>query len=337
MKKLFLSLVALMVATVSFAQNTLVATLTHGDNISMYYGPLAIRDAHNAAQSGDVINLSGGAFQAADITKGVSIRGTGIDDANSTYIIGDFIIDIPLEDTGRLVMEGLRCTGDITTKGTLNNAYFYKSQFSRFNKEPYNNSSTLKNNLFAHCKITENFGVPKESTIQFLSCYVSDFELHEENSSALFMNCIINVIDGGSEGFPIYLAYSTFTNCIFFAYENRYTDWALPSTSQATNCVSISYSNFFGGSKANVNNKKASFEELFKDFNGKYSDKQTFELTEEAKKVYLGTDGTEVGMHGGILPYDPTPSYPQITKMNVANKTTADGKLSVEIEVSAAE
>jgi hypothetical protein len=42
-------------------------------------------------------------------------------------------------------------------------------------------------------------------------------------------------------------------------------------------------------------------------------------------------------MHGGVLPYDATPSYPQITRMNVANKTTADGKLSVEIEVSAAE
>ena len=42
-------------------------------------------------------------------------------------------------------------------------------------------------------------------------------------------------------------------------------------------------------------------------------------------------------MYGGVLPYNSTPSYPQITKMNVANKTTADGKLSVEIEVSAAE
>ena len=76
---------------------------------------------------------------------------------------------------------------------------------------------------------------------------------------------------------------------------------------------------------------------MFKSFTGSYSDNQTFELTDAAKAKYLGTDGTEVGMHGGVLPYDTTPSYPQITKMNVASKTTADGKLSVEIEVSAAE
>lgn len=50
-----------------------------------------------------------------------------------------------------------------------------------------------------------------------------------------------------------------------------------------------------------------------------------------------GTDGTEVGIYGGSLPYDPTPTNPQITKFNVASKTTADGKLSVDIEVKSAE
>lgn len=79
------------------------------------------------------------------------------------------------------------------------------------------------------------------------------------------------------------------------------------------------------------------FEQLFKDFTGTYSRDQKFELCNEAKTKYLGTDGTEVGMHGGLLPYNSIPSYPRITKMNVANKTTADGKLSVEIEVSAVE
>lgn len=38
MKKLFLSLVVLVCATVSFTQNTLVATLTHGDEIKVFFG-----------------------------------------------------------------------------------------------------------------------------------------------------------------------------------------------------------------------------------------------------------------------------------------------------------
>ena len=76
---------------------------------------------------------------------------------------------------------------------------------------------------------------------------------------------------------------------------------------------------------------------LFKTYTGNYTDEETFELTDEAKAKFLGSDGTEVGIHGGSLPFDPTPTNPQITKCNVASKSTADGKLSVDIEVSATE
>ena len=82
MKKFILSMVALMIATISYAQNMLVATLTHGDKITMYYGNEALYQAHKAAQSGDVINLSGGSFASVKITKGITLRGTGIDDVS---------------------------------------------------------------------------------------------------------------------------------------------------------------------------------------------------------------------------------------------------------------
>lgn len=77
MKKILLSLIAFAITTVSFAQSNMVATLTHGDEISMFYGPYALQQAHAAAENGDVINLSGGAFQAVEITKALSIRGVG--------------------------------------------------------------------------------------------------------------------------------------------------------------------------------------------------------------------------------------------------------------------
>ena len=62
----------------------------------------------------------------------------------------------------------------------------------------------------------------------------------------------------------------------------------------------------------------------------------TYNVSLETGKKYLGSDGTEVGMYGGSLPFDPTPTNPQITKCTVSPKSTADGKLSVEIEVSSA-
>ena len=66
-------------------------------------------------------------------------------------------------------------------------------------------------------------------------------------------------------------------------------------------------------------------------------DIDTFELTDEAKTSYLGNDGTEVGIYGGTMPFVTTPSYPIITKCEVADKTTADGKLNVSFEVKNAD
>ena len=67
-----------------------------------------------------------------------------------------------------------------------------------------------------------------------------------------------------------------------------------------------------------------------------YNDDNDYQLTDAVRTLIKGTDGTEVGIHGGSLPYDPTPTNPEITKFNVAAKSTADGKLSVDIEVNSA-
>lgn len=337
MKKLFLSLVAtMMCATAMFAQNTLVATLSHGDDVTMYYGTYALRDAMNAAESGDVINLSGGAFQAVNISKGITLRGTGIDDAAPTYISGDFTISVPTDDANRLSFEGIRSTGTITMSGTFNNPLFIKSQFGSFQ---YINNSAIKNAMFLNCKNTDYFHLKGASTVQFVNSYIDYFGNENENeSAATFINCVLWPYFS-VETVPGFYN-SLLVNCIIFQKIRKYNLTAyLPSSSTATNCLAIGYQSF-ASQAPNSGNRSVSlteYAEVFKTFTGTYSDSEQFELTDEAKTTYLGTDGTEVGMHGGLMPYDTTPSYPQITKMNVANKTTADGKLSVEIEVNAAQ
>ena len=76
---------------------------------------------------------------------------------------------------------------------------------------------------------------------------------------------------------------------------------------------------------------------VFKSFNGTYTDLQDFELVDDIKTSFKGTDGTQVGIHGGSLPFSPATTNPQITKCNVASRSTADGKLSVDIEVTCGE
>ena len=196
MKKLFFSLVAtMMAATVTFAQNTLVATLTHGDEITMYYGTSALIQAHNDAVAGDVINLSGGTFDCygTEITKAVSIRGTGIDSENPTYI-KSLTINGPTSDTYRFSMEGIRVpdANSVTLKGSFENALFTKCQF--YGLYCQNSSVSAKNMRFIDCKITDSqaFLLRGTSSVQFINCYVNGFSNETPTTAtASFVNCVI--------------------------------------------------------------------------------------------------------------------------------------------------
>ena len=157
-------------------------------------------------------------------------------------------------------------------------------------------------------------------------------------------NCFVKFSDSK----PSTCENSYFKNCILAYYLSSSTSYyPLPKSCTAYNCIglgnliknifdNIAYKNntntWFSTNVSVVFNTYTS-DDLSKDI----SDSETFELTDEVKTKFLGVDGTQVGIHGGNLPYNEQPSTPQITKCNVAAKSTADGKLSVEIEVKAAE
>ena len=325
MKKLFFSLALLCLSTVSYAQNTLVGTLTHGEDITMYYGIYALKNAYDAAVDGDVINLSGGDFQAVNITKAITLRGVGIDNVHPTTISNDFDINTASEGDLRFSMEGIKCNNTISVKG-VSNPYLIKCCFGNLWI-----SNASQNVMFVNCKITWGLYVIENSSCQLLNSYIANYNVWDDGSKGSTLNCILEVAN--YYDFTNYVN-TQFLNCILYCLRG-FEGTAIPSTSIATNCVAIGMPNCFNNSQYNPNCYHASFQEVFKEFTGTYSDTETFELTETAKALFLGTDDTQVGLYGGLMPYSSTPSYPQITKMNVANKTTADGKLSVDIEVSA--
>lgn len=330
MKKLFLSMVALMVAAMSYAQNTLVATLTHGDEITTFYGADALLNAKDAAVSGDIITLSGGTFNGVSITKGVTIRGTGIDNINPTSItsVG---INIPEEDTCRFVMEGVKCIsqyGSFGIHGSSPNPYILKCQFVDVKVD---NASIIDNIQIVNCKISGTFSNNGINTITFAHCFVRGYNTNKtDEGKALFLNC---VVFGNS---PAYYRTSFISSIIADNYQQ-----SLPEGTFAMNCVGINYySNIFKNMQEDCKVDcyvlgSGGYKTLFK--NQDVTTKQPYELNDAAKTNYLGIDGTEVGLYGGEYPYDSTPSYPVITKLNVAKQSTADDKLSVEIEVSAVE
>ena len=354
MKKKFLSLVAAIVAaTATYAQGSLVAVLGHEGNLTSYYGAEALVSALEDATNGDVITLSSGQFNAADITKAVTIRGAGMekDDEAAIYptvLAGNFSIDIPKEVTQRLTMEGLYCdnTYIVTVKGTLKNATFMKCRFYTFTdgsvSNSSNNSPTMQNISFVHCKIARTLNIAqwlgqKGNSVSFVNCVVAKANIGRTTSgnSFEFTNCVVLDFDGTYNPNRLFSSCAIYRNCILATR----TVYPLDGSNHVYRTVGVATTNIFSNLSPATNSwyYASLLSDVFKTCNGTYTDTEDFELTDEAKAAYLGDDGSEVGIHGGSLPFSPNLTSPTMTKFVVAPKSTADGKLSVDIEVKAGE
>lgn len=353
MKKLFLSMVAVMIATMSYAQSSIMATLRHGDEISTFYGATALKEAHTAAVHGDVITLSSGTFQAVDITKAVTIRGAGMQ-ANvvakiyPTNIDGDFAINVADNLEQRLTIEGIYCDNTVSVYNTLKNATFIKSRFKTFTS--INNEEDgygyMVNLAFIHCKIASSFINSKNgNSVSFVNSVIMNPVVGNSDYNFEFTNCVVswaNRYPYNSSYYAIYrncILYSKADTSIYGSGDSQYT--FLPNTNLIYNCLGICWNNnlfrefnSMGGSMF-YSIKDVSV--VFKTWKGVYSDTENFELKDDAKTTYLGDDSMELGIYGGNLPFSPNPANPKITKFNVASKSTADGNLSVDIEVKTAE
>lgn len=332
-----MSLVALACATVSFAQSSMLATLNHQGSISTYYGATALGEAYKAAAHGDVITLSSGTFVATNISKAITVRGAGmgIDTTQvvePTVISGDFTIDIADSVSNKLTLEGIYSNHTITYKN-LRNASFLKS---RLKSITYYNStiSILKDANIIHCRIADLLRLANNSSALCINSVIEDpYSCSETTSNFEFVNCVIvvsynNLYDVKS---------SSFKNCLL---KTKLSSGYVDGSCTAYNCVGVNGSSIFRYITNSTNRYVSSYADVFKTYAGASLDKldnERFELTDAAKTTYLGMDGTQVGIYGGNLPFDATPSNPQITKCNVAAKSTADGKLSVDIQVKAAE
>lgn len=330
MKKMFLSLVAAMLcATAIFAQSSMLATLSHNGKISTYYGASALSDAYKAADNGDIITLSSGSFNAVNLEKAITIRGAGmaIDSTaqtEPTILMGDFNINIPDSIDSRLTLEGIYHNLTITITGDFKNGTFLKD---RFNKITYTNRSTIKNLTMIHCKVSNQLYISGGSSVSCLNSYINN-PTTNSNGNFEFVNCIIYKYNFGETE----IGKSSFKNS--FLYSNSGN--GLSSSAVAYNCVGIGLSGMFIYIP-NTTNSTKSFQEVFKTYTGTYNDNENFELTDEAKSTLKGIDGTQIGIYGGNMPFSTIPTNPQITKCNVAAKSTADGKLSVDITVNGAE
>lgn len=102
MKKTFYLAIIAFLSVMSIsgnAQDRATAILQHGDNMTAFYGINAFKQAYAAAESGDLISLSEGTFDAPEVKKAIRIQGAG-GETTPTKVSTDFTINLPEGEEG---------------------------------------------------------------------------------------------------------------------------------------------------------------------------------------------------------------------------------------------
>lgn len=343
MKKVLFSLVMVCVAIGSAkAQDVLLATLQKGETTQYFYGSDAFKEAMEAAENGNTITLGAGTYNAIDITKAVSIYGNGYEmraDTTSqkegnmafpTRIAGDFAIaletvnDAPAKG---LYIEGIYSADRVRITKHLSTASFVKCRFHNltFWDAENKNMTTSDGVSIIHCRVAGWLEPGDSQNMVVSNSIIYALGSNATTSSILLQN---NVIIGPTDNLI-----GTFKNNIIgrvfkyvrFEYWDGY-DHSLKSECNAYNniCAKNYLNNVIvQSSNYDVNVANTSF--------NRYSDDFQYFLPDEWLQ-YIGTDGTQVGIHGGSSPFNTILTIPTIVSKNIAPKTE-NGKLKVSITV----
>lgn len=322
------------VAALAGLNQSLIATLTHGTTVSTYEGSAALQEALEAAVDGDVIVLSPGTFSCPNLTKAVSLRGAGcsslslpdvtIASVDATYITGTVNVNITsASETAQLSIEGCHFSGALTIENAP------RTEITKCNVPILGGiAAAVPAVSFLHCAIASSAKILNENISMINSLWWFDLF----NNSIKASNCIFSARKNYANAFTASSTPKTgeVRNSIF---RSQYSGNGVLTNCIAYNCLGTCVeSNFFENSPNTTNTRFNNTTYLFEDSR----DAWPWILKDTYANQYLGQDGTQVGIHGGSLPFDPIPFNLMVSKCNIAGKTTADGKLSVEIEVSTA-
>jgi len=289
-----------------------------------------------------------------------------------TYIGNEFNLAIPVEIETTMTIEGINFKSNFSFSTKVKNTTFLKCRFSELNNVSCNTNlynCVVANRLQFNA---DTYNLANVSLFNCYVNYPSSPYNYPSYVSTKFVNCIVRYPAPSSwddgKGIIYSLSYATYSNCIFVGnihaadHVNNQADpttFNIPANCTATHCLSC-YCAYTPAIDTDTETKDAVYDynifdeignstnkqlengkplsetitSVFKTYNGTddFSFNEFYELTDEAKAMYIGSDGTQIGLHGGIG-FDLVPSTLQITKCEVAPRSTKDGKLSVKIEV----
>ena len=343
MKKILLSLLLLLAGLTAQAQTTLVATLidTEGNVEGTFYGADALKDAHTSASHGYTIVLSPGQFNAGfTFNKLITIRGAGMTDVPEKSIHSTVLNGIPTfsyspslpeysSTSYRLKLEGvcIRERINFANNCGLKDAQFLKCCISDMSYFSANIGWT--NVSFVDCYILGHINIPNNSSVAFYNSVIKLISSKTQSSTVFMMNCVAKL--NGGDGWTPGIVQGQLCNSFLL---NGMLDYYPPASVDCQNCYSTNSDMFVNQTGQSNTALSVGINTIFANFDGtNWTDTYDFyKLTTGAAGTLLGGDGKQMGIYGGLVPFSPLTSAPQVTKFEAPESTT-NGILPVSIKV----
>ena len=316
------------------AQESEMAILKHNGEVSYFYGASSFSEAYQACVSGDEIILSAGRFDSENTftdsnqeKKNLIIRGAGAD-PNGKELTMIYSSNSSISINGStLTIEGIWFTKEVYS-------YVENSNISKCRFTCYLAYGTNPDNCFINCLFDDLFEAEKDG--KFYNCIINSADI--QNNPASFFNCIFV---GNDDTYLSNAGNVFYENCIFATARISGSYYTPFNNSQCRNCMMIFSSdserpeeyNPFEASLSNTNRTiRGDFSTIFKTFDGTYNVEERYELNDDAKSKYKGTDETEIGINGGSFPFSMTVSSSHILSKKI-DTVTKNGKLHVNIKL----
>lgn len=335
MKKEFLLSIVLLFAVVMYSTAQKSVALHSNGTTTIFSGDTPLTEAYDAAATGDTLYVSGGNFVApTTIDKGLVIIGAGFD-TDSTAVTGKTYIYSSPVNSGRIIigsnasnlyMEGMQFQGGFH-KSNAAITGFTLIRLKIADIYFVNTGAIPTNASIIQCDIAGNIDIQGVTYSVISNCILKGRILNSDSN--VFKNNVITKVDGNG----------TLGNCD----ANTFTNNILTSGSLISdgNC---SYNNFqhnifaqtspnLGAGSTDLNNYKGiDIATVFVDLAG-----SDFHLLPDASTTYLGDDGTEVGLYGGLLPFKEgaVPVNPHISFKSIQTTTDSNGFLNISFKVEA--
>ncbi|MBS2099933.1 right-handed parallel beta-helix repeat-containing protein [Carboxylicivirga linearis] len=335
MKQILLTLMVVVATTYVSAQQIVI--LQSNGTTTAFDSEQPFIDAYESALDGDTIYLPGAVLTPpSTIDKQLTIYGVGhypeaTIATNKTVINGHVYIN---ENSDNIRIEGVEITGTLLFNNNqkIDSATITRCKLNQVYLQG-DGTTPCVNTTIKNCVITSNITLSNAYNCTFTNNIIATTVVGGIKI-ALLNNIFLYSSTSTSSGTIRSVNNSTIANNIF----RRVNNLIQSDCETSTFSNNVFKTTALPGVNTFINNyENVDFASLFVNQGDEstFTYEQDYNLTNT--ETYLGNDGTQVGIYGGLFPYkeEAIPSNPHISSQSIATSTDENGMLNISITVSA--